>query len=106
VDLEDQIINGGPYAAGDMIRTWMLPPNLTAAALNVLRDELIELRRLKAVAEERQRFRVGSVALFGGNSVIQLSCNRCDWIVEIDGDEPFALAELNRRADEHAEVCR
>lgn len=47
--IADQIIEVGPYAAGDMIRTWMLNLDLTPAALNELRAELIAGRQARGL---------------------------------------------------------
>lgn len=47
--LADQIINGGPYRAGDLNP---LAGGVDYADLNALRDELIEARQQRAAAEE------------------------------------------------------
>lgn len=106
MSLADQIIDGGPYAEGDTIRAWMLPPNLTAAALNALRDELLELRRLRALLEQ---FEVGG-NLDDQDCDISLTCHKCSWHIWIevspfDDGPTVTLAELVRRAGEHTEDC-
>jgi hypothetical protein len=50
------------------------------------------------------RFRIEVVALFGDRAETLISCTRCAWGAQIDG--ALDLAELNRRAGEHTEVCR
>ncbi len=54
--------------------------------------------------EDQQRFTVKPFAEFE-DATLSLVCDRCgDRWAEFDG--PVALAELNQRADQHAEVCR
>lgn len=54
--------------------------------------------------EDQQRFEIEPQEWRGDHS-ITLHCTRCNaWTAIIDGHP--TLAELNRRADEHAEVCR
>lgn len=48
MNLSDLIIKGGTYVAGQAAPVQLL----TAAGLNELRDELIELRRLRAITYE------------------------------------------------------
>lgn len=50
--------------------------------------------------EDQQRFEVDAEMC----AEMWLSCERCNWGADIEG--PITLAELNRRADEHTEVCR
>lgn len=50
--------------------------------------------------EDQQRFQVEPA----DSAYIWLTCERCLWQAEVAG--PETLAELNQRADEHAEVCR
>lgn len=101
MDLADQIIDAGPYETRlDAVRGGMLVGQ-SAAELNVLRDQLIELRRLKAAAEAQQRFLLDVNFWDDHAKVLCLTC-RTTWGIG-DGD---TLAELNQRADEHTEVCR
>lgn len=53
MDITDQIIAGGTYVVGGTLPSWLRPP--TAANFNILRGELIELRRLRAAAEAQLR---------------------------------------------------
>jgi hypothetical protein len=99
VSLAEQIIDGGPYVAGDVMPGWMHQP--TAVGWNELREELLELRRLRARAEARERF---DIDLFGAGVAGWLHCDRCSWQIQLGNTT--GLAELNRRADEHTEVCR
>jgi hypothetical protein len=55
VSLADQIINHEPW--GDQLASI----SATGTELNELRDELLELRRLRAAAEVRERFEVGAI---------------------------------------------
>lgn len=102
--LSDQIIEHGPYAAGD---SSPLPGELEHRAdvhdLNELREELVAARK---VGGERERFEVRATAICE-DAQLWVTCGRCGgryatWVF----DEPQTLAELNRRASEHAEVCR
>lgn len=52
-------------------------------------------------SEETGWFQVDAV--YGGDLFLTLECQRCPYIGEMDG--PVDLDELNRRADEHKEVC-
>ena len=102
MNLAERIIDGGPYVAGDVLPDWMRQP--TAVGFNALREELLELRRLRAAGEARKRFEVQASGDYLGEADIELMCTRCAWIAELD--TTFTLAELNRRADGHTEVCR
>jgi hypothetical protein len=53
--------------------------------------------------EDQQRFEVWA-APEDAATWIAFGCNRCALVVDL-GSEPLTLAELNQRADEHAEVC-
>ena len=98
MDLEDQIIDAGPYVAG---QTLPFHPIIAAAELNALRDQLIELRQLKAAAEARERF---DVYINFWDDRATLDHRTCG--AELQLDDGDTLAELNRRAGEHTEVCR
>ncbi len=53
--------------------------------------------------EAQYRFEVGAVITSGPD--LSVRCTRCHrWAVHID--RPITLAELNDRAQKHAEVCR
>ncbi len=55
--------------------------------------------------EDQHRFEVYGLGseVFGA---VVLKCLRCPWQAETETtDDTLTLAELNRRADEHAEVC-
>jgi hypothetical protein len=52
VTLADQIIDNGPYLGGDQMPAWLRELS-TAAGINALRAELIELRRLRTATEAR-----------------------------------------------------
>jgi hypothetical protein len=103
VTLADQITNHEPWNPDALAGM-----QATGAELNALRDELLELRRLRAAAEVRERFEVGAIPALGSPGLADLSLrHRCRvgvWAVHIE--RPLTLAELNRRADGHAEVCR
>lgn len=109
-------------------------PIVTATEINELRDELIELRRLLAAGAAQvsaslatetaqtgtaggngwaetqngaERFTVEAISPYGpygGVADISLRHDCVTWAVHID--RPITLAELNRRAAEHTEVCR
>jgi hypothetical protein len=53
--------------------------------------------------EDQYRFEVDVMVEYGGVT-LDLTCRRCGWVCQ--PDSPITLAELNQRADEHAEVCR
>lgn len=59
MSLADQIIEHGPFVAGEVQPDWMRWPK--AVDYNALRDELIELRRLRAAPE-------GPAVVQGSNS--------------------------------------
>jgi len=106
VSLADQIIEHGPFVAGEVQPGWMRLPK--AVDYNALRDELIEGRRLRAAAEARSRFQI-SVNAFrdGEGAYVALRHGICD-IAEYEdegGGPTIDLAELDRRADEHTEGC-
>lgn len=86
--LADQIIDSGPY---------MLDVGFTAEQANQLRDELLELRRLRTAAAD-----LGECArrLDPAELHTTLRAEGCGWC---GGNH---LAELVRRADEHREDCR
>lgn len=95
--LSDLIIEHGPYIGPSAT---VMGVDVSAADLNELREELSAARKL---GELLTRFTAqgGADGAFGD---IDLHCNRCghdSWI-----EEEVTLAELSRRAGEHAEVCR
>jgi hypothetical protein len=96
VSLAEQIIEHGPYPDGEINRLL-----LNGDEANELRDELLELRRLRAAAEARERF---DIDLFGADAEGWLHCDRCSEQIQL-GDTT-GLAELDQRAEAHAEVCR
>jgi hypothetical protein len=52
---------------------------------------------------EQDQFEIWAVTTFGPD--LQIRCTRCRrWSAHID--RPITLADLNRRASEHTEVCR
>ena len=96
--LTDQIIDHGPY---------MLDLSFTAEQANQLRDELLELRKLRTAAERRERIAVDT--LIGAEDepdslYLFHDRNGCRW--DFTPDAPADLAELVRRADQHTEDCR
>lgn len=55
--------------------------------------------------DDQQRFEVEAHEGRRGSHGLTLGCNRCcTWHAILDS--PIDLAELNRRAGEHTEVCR
>ncbi len=99
--LADQIINHQPWqpdALGGI--------SATGAELNELRDELLELRQLRAAAETRERYEVGAYGAHGYDACLSLSCPPCEWESDGEWGQALTLAELNRRAAEHGEECR
>ena len=105
VNLAEQIIDGGPYRGGDS-----LPIEVQTAgddALNQLRDELLELRQLRAAAAARERFVIDTIRGDDENdpdSVVLFHDNRsCRW--DAYPDAPANLAKLVRRADQHTKDC-
>lgn len=55
--------------------------------------------------EDQYRFTVeADVIVSERRPILTLVCDRCGIDAELDGN--LSLAELNRRAGEHAEVCR
>jgi hypothetical protein len=102
VKLSDQIIEHGPYVAGEVQRGFKHLPLTDETALNELREELMAAR---AANEERSRFSVEAVGTAGDDGdEIWLCCDRCGlWQVQLGAT--LGLGELNRRAGEHAEVC-
>lgn len=100
--LADQIIEHGPWTRSDPI-----PGHLRimmSDGLNELRDELLELRRLRAAAQARERYSVDT--LIGGEDEpdsVALYCPNCRW--DVYPDAPVPLAELVRRADQHTQDC-
>lgn len=100
MSLADQIIDGGPYRGGDS-----LPIEVQVAnddELNALRDELLELRRLRAAAEARERIEIDPY--YDGEPWMSLECKQCDQ--GFDDLQTVTLTDLVRRADEHGETCR
>lgn len=98
MSLAGLIIEHGPY------EPYALVPNqvmrfVESEQLNHVRDELIELRRLRTAAEAREQC---TVEAYG--TELALTCNRCGWTSW--PREPIHLADLVRRADEHTEGCR
>lgn len=94
--LTDQIIEHGPFVAGEPQPDWMRSPKATD--YNELRNELIAAR------EARERFQVEGIGLYGASGDLSLRCGRCPWTLHTSAR--LTLAELNRRADEHGEECR
>ena len=92
--LADQIINLGPWDEGAPAPS-LLP---SAAALNQLRNELLELRQLRAAAQQLGRYRVEATTTW--------LTHDCDHNAGDILDGPVTLAELVRRADEHGKDCR
>lgn len=97
--LADQIIEHGPWTRNDVI-----PGHLRimmSTDLNALRDELIELRRLRAAAEARERYEVSlNLWMDQGPS---LDCRTCGAEWPLSDDD--TLTDLVQRADEHTEGC-
>lgn len=54
--------------------------------------------------EDQHRFQVEPIVVRTGAANVWLTCDHCRWIAVYS--EPLTLADLNRRADEHTEVCR
>lgn len=99
-ELGDTIIEVGPFAPGEEMGGLGMALH-RSADLNELRDELIELRRLKAAAEAHGHF---MVFVNFWNDTATLDHVPCGTELQLgDGD---TLADLNQRADEHTEVCR
>lgn len=101
MSLADQIIEHGPVESHDEVPHWF--EALTAAGINALRDELLELRRLRAAAEARSRF-VADINFWDDEAVLR--CGVCGHRIAIGIDPDQPLAELVRRTDEHTEECR
>lgn len=104
--LADQIIEHGPYVWDE--RQQEPRPDISgqlndADGLNELRDELIAARALTELLASG-RYAVEPVVVRTGRATLWLTCNRCRWFDGIDTST--GLAELVRRAAEHAEVCR
>lgn len=99
--LSDLIIEHGPFTPGEWISDNIADVLTTAAAVNELREELIAARALLRLGE---RFTVHAVTPYPGTADVAIHHDCRAWWVDID--EPLTLAELNRRASEHAEVCR
>lgn len=98
--LADQIIDSGPYRGGDS-----LPIEVQTAGedqLNQLRDDLLELRRLRAAVARLSRYEVD---LNRWTDPVELSlshdCPR--WYASLA--DSVTLAELVRRADQHTQDC-
>ena len=100
MSLADQIIEHGPVESHDQVPRWF--EALTAANINALRYELLELRQRRAADETRERIRVEGVFACGPELSVQCACRR--WTVH--SERPHTLAELVRRADQHGEECR
>lgn len=100
--LTDRIIDAGPYAHGDVLPPELVQDVFKTHELNALRDELIELRRLRTAAETLERFEVHGAGY--DDTDVALGCPRCGADARLDAYA--TLADLVRRADEHAEVCR
>lgn len=101
--LSDLIIEHGPWTDHDAaaLLTLRITQGRAARELNELREELLAARK---AGEERARFEIDGGYDYG-HDITTLHCTRCRaWRVALDG--PADLAELNRRAEEHAEVCR
>lgn len=103
--LAEQIIDSGPYIPGDASPFDRWPP-LRSSDFNQLRDELLELRQLKAAAGQRERFKVD--ALRGDEDepdTVALFHDRPACLWEAYPDAHVTLAELVRRADQHTQDC-
>jgi hypothetical protein len=97
--LSDLIIEHGPYVAGEVQRGFKHLPLTDETALNELREELMAARK---ASEERERFEV--VGLGYDDHDVVVTCRTCgSWDAKLDAWT--GLADLNRRAGEHAEVC-
>lgn len=99
--ISDQIIENGPYTAGDVIPGVLHFPQ--AAEFNALRDELIELRRLRAAAEALSLYEI-DLNRYVDPVELTLYHGCRHWSVTLT--DSFTLAELVRRADQHGEKCR
>lgn len=99
--LTDRIIEAGPYAPGDVLPPELVREVFKTGELNNLREELLAARK---ASEVRGRFAIDAFVTADLGIVTQLECRRCDYVAEIK--TRIGIAELNRRAAEHAEVCR
>lgn len=107
MSLADQIIDGGPFVPGDVIPAWAA--DLTRSEpMNALRDELIELRQLRAAAEEMRALLTELVdpdpCWFDHNG----GCQAHGYLSLAPGEKcpNERTKELLRRADQHTEECR
>lgn len=92
--LSDQIIEHGPYEAGQRAPIGLRDAYLIEAEdLNELREELLAARKVGEV-----RFDVA-----GAENDVEIICQACTWFARVPAWSD--LAELDRRAGEHAEVC-
>ena len=98
MSLAEQIIEHGPYPDGEINQL-----TLNGDEANALREELLELRRLRAQAEALKHIDVSGLGR--DDRDVEAHCNRCGvWYATLDAYS--ALDELVQRAGEHAEVCR
>ena len=86
MNLADQIIEHGPYVVDEIAYV-----TGSTAEFNALRDELIELRKLRAAAARADYDQCGCLGGILG-----------EWSVMSQAE----LDELVQRADEHTEDCR
>jgi len=98
VSLAEQIINHQPWQADALCGF-----SSTGEEMNELREALVELRRLRAAAEELKRFQV-DVVHSPPELYATLECGSCTYIAELEA--PADLDELVQRAGEHTEVCQ
>jgi hypothetical protein len=101
VTLADQIIEHGQFLPGDVMHVNLGEALMSAPAMNALRDELIELRRLRAADAARERYGVSlNLWMDQGPS---LDCRTCGAEWPLSDDD--SLPDLVRRADQHTEGC-
>lgn len=98
MSLADQIIKHEPWDAAGFAYV-----HSTGAELNALRDELLELQRLRTAAEARERVTVEADCNVNDMPLLRTVCDRCG--IESEHDGQLRLAELLRRADQHGEEC-
>lgn len=108
--LGDILVEHGPIA-----QDYVASPGLSsdmrwirADEINELREELMAARAAAALGE---RFEVDATPWRDAEGAnLMISCRRCPWYADIEYavgvHDATALAELNRRAGEHAEACR
>lgn len=100
--LSDLVIEHGPWTEHDAaaLLTLRAVQGRAAAELNELREELLAARAVL----EAHRFPIDGVWHTDDTAGLDIRCIRCPWVWS-DQDGETDLAELNRRAAEHAEVC-